>query len=1106
MNLAKLSIKRPTFITAILVSMLVLGVISLSRLSVRMFPDVEFPYVVVITTYQGAGVNEIEQLVSKPIEDAMSGISGLKHITSINQDNVSIVLGEFNLDKNPDLAAQETRDKMGQIRPALPDNIDEPMIMKADVNAMPLMTLSLKSATLSPKQLYDFAYDVVSKDFAQVDGVSQISLVGGQRREIQVQVDRTKLREHELTLSALSARIQANTLNIPAGTVDRGAEQIAFRTMGEFNSVKEIGNVVVSFLGNDIPVKVNDVANVIDGVAKETSRARLDTRDGGQDKYESSLLVMIFRQAKGNDVAVSDGVQKKIKEVNQKYKNFDGKPSLSLVNDGARGVRLNIADVKDTILEGILFAIIVVYMFLGSWRSTVITALALPNSLIGAFLFMYIFGFSLNVISLMSLSLAVGLLIDDAIVVRENIFRHYEEGSNPVKAAIFGTKEVTLAVIATTSAVIAVFLPVAFLSGIMGQFFREFGLTVVFAMVISILDALTVAPMLSAYFIPDHNKKKTTHAAFIESFKTFWQKVIKVFRACTVEWFNKAFMWVEKKYGQLISFIVRTKGMKPLTLLACVLMVFIVVAFSRSVKLNFMPSSDFGEFTIKITARPGTSLDQMDKYTLAVEKVIMAQPEVELVSASIASGGMFTTPTNTSSVYVKLHPKKASSNMISKYAKAFIGLFKSKSDVRSTAQVRDYLRADFAQRFASDNLQFSFVRQSGMSNGQSEFIVNLTGDDIDILYAAAQKLMARYATDIPHLVDIQSNFQPGSPELRIQMDNYKMESWGVSSVMAGTEIRGMVDGLLSGKFRENGLEYDIRVKFQPDQQDIVRDFNYIYINNVNNKLVRLSNVSSVVKAESPTRIFRRDRNRYITIEGNLATGGTIGEVQSKAFKIFNEMKSDPKYSKQFKNINIGVSGNAEEMSTMVVSIAIAALMSILFIFMVLSSLYESIITPFTIMTALPMAIVGAVLALIVFGQPFDMFTMIGMIMLLGIVAKNSILLVDYIQQKLREGMDTDSAIVKAGLTRFRPILMTSFALIAGMLPTALGLSEVGSFRKGMGIVVIGGIVSSTILTLVVVPAIFEYMDMFRKFLRRILGRPEHRMVDLSDEELAKKDL
>jgi HAE1 family hydrophobic/amphiphilic exporter-1 len=1109
MNLAKLAIKRPTFVVALLMTLLILGAISLNKLSVRMFPDVEFPYVLVMTTYPGAGVAEIEQLVSKPIEDAVSSVSGLKHVQSINQDNISIVFGEFELSKNPDIATQEVRDKVGQIRLTLPDDIKEPIIMKADINSMPLVTLSLRAKNISPKQLYDFAEDIVSKDFEQISGVSQVKIIGGLKREIHINANKEKLKAHELTLTSLAGKIKLNSLNIPAGKVNRGSQEISFRTMGEFQSVQQINDVVVNFMGNDKPVTVRDVAQVEDGVEVETSRARIDTKVDGKIVSEQSLLLQIFRQAKGNDVAISDGIRKTIKEVNERYKQYSNEPQVTLISDSARGVRMNIEDVKSTILEGVFLAIVVVYFFLSSWRSTFITALSLPNSLIGSFVFMYAFGFSLNVLSLMALSLAVGLLIDDAIVVRENIFRHYKEGSSPVNAAIEGTNEVTLAVIATTSTVIAVFLPVAFLNGVMGQFFREFGLTVVFAMCISIVDALTIAPMLSAYIIPEHKEKSAKKWKILEV-------LIKFFRAITVGWFNIVFGFIEKAYKQIISFVVEAKlidvefgkkkrhfviSWKFITLFIAVVVFVVTIGVAKKcIKTTFMPASEWGEFNVNVQAKPGTSLDKMDIYAKQIEEILINDPNIELVSCVVGAGNMFTTLSSEASFYVKMIP-----------AKSHTGLFSKKEDssglaarTRTSSEMKDYLRKVFSEKFGKE-LEFSIVKQSLGGSGESEFEMELIGDEVEVLYDVAKYLIEKFK-DIPHFVDIQSNYKPGKPEIQIQMEPKKMETLGVSSVVVGNEIRAMIDGALAGKYREKGLEYDIKVRFQENQQDIVKSFDTIYINNVNNKLVKLKNVALDKETSGPTQIFRKDRVRFVTVEGNMSTGGAIGEIQKEALRIFNKAKSDPANTEKWKNIQCNFGGNSEEMASMFKSIGVAAALSLIFIFMVLASLYESVITPFTIMTALPLAIIGGVIALLIARQPIDMFTMIGMIMLLGIVAKNSILLVDYVQQQMRVGLSINDSIVKAGTVRLRPILMTSFALIAGMLPTALGLSEVGQFRKGMGIVVIGGVISSTILTLIVVPAVFEYMDKLRHFLRRITGRPEKRMIDHTEKELEGKYL
>jgi HAE1 family hydrophobic/amphiphilic exporter-1 len=1103
MGLEKLAIRRPTFVVALLVTMLVIGVVSFGKLSVRMFPDVEFPYVIITTNYQGAGVAEIEQLVTKPIEDALSSVSGLKHSGSISQENMSIVFGEFELSKDSNIAAQEVRDKIAQIRLNLPEHIKEPVIVKADINSMPLISLSLMSDGMTSEELYDFADDIVSKDLACVSGVSQIKIVGGSKREVHVNVDKEKLKSYELDLMALATKIKSNTLNIPAGKIDKGSDEISFRTIGELNSIEQINNIVVNFYGNDSPITVKDIAEVKDSVQSEVSRARIAIREDGKAKYLRSLLILVYRQAKGNDVSISDELKKKVTKVNKIYRKHDGAPHLTVISDTTRGIRMNLDDVKSTILEGIFLAVAVVYLFLGSWRSTFITALALPNSLIGAFIFMYIFGFSLNVISLMSLSLIVGLLVDDAIVVRENIFRHYEEGSDPVKSAIDGTSEVTLAIIATTSTIIAVFFPVAFLSGIMGQFFKEFGLTVVFAMFISILDALTIAPMLSAYIIPDRNELR-------EKINVKSKIVIKIFRLCTVEWFNIAFSLIERSYKKLISFIIRKKfGVLKRYKISLKFIILIVSTFvfcgtilvaKKSLKASFMPKADMGEFNIKVVAKPGTSLDQMDNYSKQIEKIIMSDKNVELISSAVGSGNIFSTLSNQINIYVKMIPSHSKIEF-------FVAFCKKQNIVkrtRTTSEVEGYLRNLLKEKFG-DELEFSITKESSLHNGESEFIIHLTGEDTSVLHGVAMQLMEKYKK-IPYLVDIQSNYKLGKPEVQVQLDFQKMKDFGVSSIAIGNEIRAMIDGTLAGKYRECGLEYDIKVNLKDNQKDITKNFDDLYVINVNKKLIKLKNVASIKKTYGPTQIYRRDKSRYVSIEGNVAAGGAMGEIQRAAKKIFDKEKFSPKNIEIWKNIEYKLSGNIEEMGDMFKSIIKAGSFSLLFIFIVLASLYESVVIPFTIMIALPLAVVGGVVALILSKQHMDIFTMIGMIMLLGVVAKNSILLVDYIQQQMRNGLSIDDSIIRAGSARLRPILMTSFAVIAGMLPTALGFSELGKFRRGMGIVVIGGVISSTILTLIVVPALFGYVENFRHFLRRIAGRPSKRMIDHTDEQLKRKNL
>jgi hydrophobe/amphiphile efflux-1 (HAE1) family protein len=1085
MSLGTVSIKRPTFIIAILMIVLILGITFYTKMSVRMFPDVEFPYVLVMTTYSGAGAEEIEQQVSRPIEDSLSSIAGIKHITSISQDSVSIVFLEFAMSEDPEAAAQEVRDKMGQTVMGLPDDVETPMIMKMDMNSMPLMVIALK-ADMSPVDLNDFAKNTVSNDLAQVDGVSQISVVGGTEREIQVNADKDKLKNYQMNLSLIASKIKSNSLNVPAGPVDRGKQDMSYRTIGEFQSVDDINDVVINFVNNDTPVKVKDVANVVDTFEKPSSIGRIIYRQDGKVISETATLMLAFKQSKSNDIKISNSLTKRVAELNKKYAEMPGKPVLASVYDGADPIRKNVGDVNETIIIGIILAVLVVYFFLGNWRSTFITALALPNSLIGAFLFMYLAGFSINVLSLMSLSLAVGLLIDDAIVVRENIFRHYQKGKSPVLAAVDGTKEVTLAVIATTAAVIAVFAPLGFVGGMMGKLFREFGMTIVFAMIISILDALTIAPMLSAYVIPTHEKVLADQQKQ-GFFRNLWRKFVKVFRACTVDWFEKCFGWLSRKYAGLITRIAKqTKWRWGVIIVSLLIFIGSIVLAKSMLEVSFMPKQQGNSFSINMTAAPGTSLEQTNEYALKVEKIVMSYPEVERMSASVGSSGFFSTGANAASYNVTL--------VDAKYRK------------RSSEEVTEALRKELLEAFNDvSGMTFSITQSGGMGGSDNAIELDFQAQDLAVLGEVAEVLKREYK-NIPHLVDIDSNFSIAKPEIQVRLDKVKTERLGINSVDAGAEIRAMIDGVTGAYFRQNGNQYNIRVQLPQDQKDIVKNMSETYVFNANGRLISIDKMADLVPAGAPVTIYRKDKMRYINITANLDSEGTVGQAQKDMLEIFHKLKASPEYAEKWKDVNFVLGGDAEAMGDMVQSFILAAVLSILFIYLVLASLYESIITPFVIMTALPLAVVGGLLALIIVQKPLDVFTIIGLIMLLGIVAKNSILLIDYAQQKIRGGMEISDAMIKAGETRLRPILMTSFALIMGMLPTALAMSEVGKMRQGMGLVVIGGIISSTILTLLVVPAIFEYADKFRRFLRRLLGRPEDRMIDHTDEELKKYGL
>lgn len=645
MKLAKLAIKRPTLIISIVLTSIILGLISFKKLPVSLFPNTNLPTVIITTAYPGANVTEVEKNLTKPIEDVVNVIAGLNNLHSISQDNLSIVICTFKSSKNNDIAIQEIRDSIKTIYDSLPKDIKEPIILKTDFNSEPFIVLNLKSKTLNSYELYEFATDIVSKDLGVTEGVANVQILGGQEEEIIVEPNKKKLKERGLFLTALAQRIQANTIDIPAGTITLTPQEkeevvVAVNTMGTFKQLSQIENSVVNFIGNDTPVLVKDIARVYKHFKEPSTITRIDTRENNTIFYEPSLFINIFGHYNGNIVTASKHVYKTVKELNNKYKNYKGSPELFILDDLSNIINDNINDTKNTIFEGILLTILVLYLFLGNWRSTFITILALPNSLICSFIFMYIFGFSVNIISLMALSIVVGFLIDDAIVVRENIFRHYQKGASPINAALDGSKEVTPAVVSTTLVTIAVFLPLTFTQGFYNQFYKEFSLTIIFTLIISTLDALTIAPMLSVYMIPEHNDNKKNEF-----------KIFRIFQLLLNTWFNFIFKLIENFYKNTISFILKNNiatirihkkqyfiSFKFIVIFITIIMLFIVVLIAKNqIKMTFLPKFQSGEFNININATKNFSLYEMNIYTRKVEEIVMNNSNVQLAYSVIGS-------------------------------------------------------------------------------------------------------------------------------------------------------------------------------------------------------------------------------------------------------------------------------------------------------------------------------------------------------------------------------------------------------------------------------------------------------------------------------------
>ncbi|WP_374027514.1 efflux RND transporter permease subunit [Bdellovibrio bacteriovorus] len=1030
MSLPKLSISRPIFITCVTIAMVVVGWASFKSMSVDLYPDVSIPVVTVQTVYAGAGPAEIETLVSRPIEEEVSTISGIKRLTSKSLEGVSQVIVEFNSEVDVKHAEQEVRDKVNLAKAKLPDDVEDPLIKRFDPADTPILTVSLTAKDLGDAALFDIADQFVKPRLEQVRNVGAIEIIGGREREIHVLLDRKKLRAREISVSQVAAQVGASGQNIPSGKVNQGEKEMVFRGLGEFSSVPEISDTLVNLYGNEVPTRVADLGKVVDTLADEKSRAYVDG--------EKSLFLQVYRQSGSNTVKVAQDVIKQMERIKPELEKMEGAPVVAVMTDASVKISDNLYDVYETIIIGILLTVITVFFFLGSPRSTFITALSVPISLIGAFMVMKIAGFSINIVSMLALTLAVGLLIDDAIVVIENIYRRMELGEESLTAAEKGTTEIQMAVMAITLVVIAVFVPVGTMSGTIGQFLKQFGMTVVFSMAISWFVAMTLIPMLTAYFGGSghgggHDKHKPaglydkTLGRMVKGFDRFQTMLENLY----VKLLNVSLDWPKVTIG--------------LTMVVFFLSIYTVTKVPGA----FISDDDSGEFSVTLELQPGTSLDGTEEVARQVDKILHDNPEVRFTTMIV---GSLYGESNKASFYVRMKDGKERGPL-------------------TTEQFRDKIRGQLTHLSSANPVVKKYDATGGM--GGQPFILNIISADPVELEKAGTKMYELLKKD-PRLKDVDSNYRPGKPEMQVHLKPGAAKVFGINTSTMGGELRAQVEGLTPAKFRERGREYEVRVRLQDDQRDLMKTFNDVYIPNVNRKLVRLSDIAKGEVESGPASIERQDRGRYIQITAGLAPGAGLSDVVNSAVAAMSTGENALPPS-----VRYGFGGDAENMQELMTSTVMALGFAILFIYLILSSLYESFITPITIMVALPLALCGAFLALFLTGEVLTIFAIFGFFMLIGVAGKNGILLVDFAKQMMEEGKSRREALILAGKTRLRPILMTSFALIAGVVPVAIGMNAASKTRTAMGVAIIGGMISSTILTLIVVPAVFTYVDRFR---------------------------
>ncbi len=1006
-------IKRPVFTTMFILLLVVFGIRCYPEIGVDLNPDVDLPIVSVRVTYDGASPQEMETLVTKPIENRVSQVSGIKTLSSTVLEGYSETVLEFNIGVDPQVKASEVREKVSSVRKSLPDDIDEPVTQTVDLNSRPIVAYTFSSASRSRGEIRRIIEDNIKDELQMVEGVSEVNVVGASQRAIRIVLKPEKLAEYGIAYQTIKNKINANNYNTPGGKARSNAMEITVRTVGKYNTIDDIKQVVVAN-DNGRPVYIGEVADVIDDWEDEDTFASANG--------EPCVMTFVRKQSKTNTVDVTDNINARMEELKQS--NLPPDITVSKVRDQSSYIRDNIADVWNAIIFGGFLALLITYLFLRNFRATVIGGLCIPTSIIATFFIMKVMDFTLNNMSLMALSLAVGILIDDAIVVIENIFRHIELGQTPFHAAREATEELTLAILATSLSLMAVFVPIGNMGETIGQYFKQFGLTVAFAVAFSTIVAFSLTPMVSAYWI-----KAEDEAAAGRERTHFVQRALDKFEA--------GFQSVREMYNSLMQWAL----VRPRKIVAAgVISLLLNLLLLPFVGTEFQPTYDSGEFSVNVKAPIGTSLKKTVELATPLQQYISGLPEVSIVALNIGNGR---NPVNQGSMDVRLKP--------------------SDERRRSMQQIMDELRAQFRN---VEGLKVTVVSNQGGGRGDSRPVqVGLRGSNIKELKSYALQL-AEMLRQTPGATDVDISDSEEQPEIVVKLDHAKASELGLDA----TEVGKVVEMAIMGKSTANSYtigdnDYDIILQLEQGQRTDINDVQNLRVSSSDGRFIRLGDIATIKYGSGPTRIEREDKQRQIVVYANtvgVSPGDLIAKVKSEYIPELN-MPSGYNYK---------MIGQADNMARSFKEVYKAVILAIVVVYMVLAAQFESFSQPLIIMASLPFAVIGAVLGLLVAGQTANMMSMIGFTMLLGLVTKNAILLIDYANQQRERGLDIQSAVLEACSLRLRPILMTTLSTILGMLPIALGIGEGAELRQSMGVVLIGGLTTSTLLTLVVVPLIY----------------------------------
>lgn len=1053
MWLTRVSINNPVFAAMIMLALMVIGLLATFRMKVEEFPNIEFPFVVVNTVYSGASPEVIETDITKKIEDQVNTIAGVKEVTSVTQQGLSQVIVQFDLNIPSNVAAQNVRDKLALVTPTFRDEVTTPIVAQYNPADAPVVSVTFRSDKMSLRELSTYLDNTVKKQLQTVTGVGRVDILGGRQRQIRVLLNPTQMNAYKVSVNQISNALRSENVELPVGTINNQNQEMVIQVNGLVKTPNEFNQIIVaqnrSSTGAIVPVYLSQVAQVVDGQAEAESASL----QNGQP----AVAMDIIKMSDANVIDVVDKTQQRLAEIQS---TLPPGVTMTVVADSSKSIRGSLNNVVRTLIEGAILAVFIVWLFLGSWRSTIITGLTLPISLLGTLAAIWTFGFSINMMTLLALALCIGLLIDDAIVVRENIVRHVGMGKHHRQAALDGTQEIGLAVLATTLVIVAVFLPVAFMGGIIGRFFYQFGVTVSTAVLLSLFVSFTLDPMLSSIW-PDPD---TAHQHDrLNARVSFRKRPI----AWLLAGFQRLLDRLTNLYSHILAWSLRHRLITVLIAIGSLIAAFFAVGL---VGKEFVPQADMNEIKVKFETPVNANLDYTQQKAAQVNAVLQSFPEVTNTYATV--NAMSYSGNNRVQVNVSLVPKDERTRGLDALNRAMREQLQQVGGIKVTSVA---------------------AAAMAVSGGLKPIMISIKGNDLTELQRLSNEFMQKLS-NVNGLVDLESTLKQPKSMVNVTINREAANDAGLSIGQIGQALRPLLAGDNVSTFKDdNGNNIDVNVRLNDDNRQTISQLQSMYLSssrmdsNGQPILIPLSQVANFSETLGAPQINRRSLFREVVVQAN-TDGRPAGDIGADITKIQNEMKLPPGYS-------FAVQGSNKDMAESIGYATTALGLAIVFIYMLLGSQFNSFLYPVAIMASLPLSLIGVFFALFLFGSSLNMFSIIGIIMLMGLVCKNAILLIDFIKESLSNGLSRNEAIMLAGQTRLRPILMTTAAMVMGMIPLALGIGEGSEQQAPMAHAIIGGVITSTLLTLIVVPVIYTYLDdgkqrFFRLFAKNKAAIPE----------------